>query len=69
MRVLSPLSVDFVCPVLQLKKDSRSSDESVSDNDDLSNGFDKSRTGVAPDGKGLKGLERNGLSAHRMSRK
>ena len=56
------------CPVLQLKKDSRSSDESISD-DDVSNGVEKSGTRFAADGKGLEGLTRNGLSAHRMQRK
>ncbi|XP_076461759.1 ceramide synthase 5-like [Babylonia areolata] len=53
----------------QLKKDSRSSDESVSEDDDAQTGIKGTVMEAAADKNGLKMLDQNGLSAHKISRK
>ena len=58
----------MMCSVLvQLKKDSRSSDESVSANESSSGKEPKVEELL--DKNGIHTLEQNGLSAHRMPRK
>ncbi|KAK7110426.1 ceramide synthase 5-like [Littorina saxatilis] len=52
----------------QLKKDSRSSDESITD-EEQSSDSKSSKTKVLTDKNGLKFLEQNGRSAHRISKK
>jgi hypothetical protein len=54
-----------------MKKDSRSSDESISDDHSSRNSLTPkdSLTDVTEDKNGLKVLEQNGLSAHKAARK